>query len=224
MVQEASGGRLVLNGVDYTHFAGNIAANSVGPQVINVPARRKSLKSLFFVGSSQQYAGAQSTMYNLSHGGNFNMNEYHMKIGSMVHPPTPIQAQLSTALLATTGRSEAFSELAKCWGTLGSINGTGILSRTNYATLNCNVASIPQPGAPGAAMNTHRFAPFGIDLESWSRGVNLESGVNTADRSLPISLIVNIGVAAAEAINVDCYVSFDSLYYIDSVGNISVSL
>tara|TARA_R110000787_G_scaffold87545_1_gene186517 strand:+ start:56 stop:1492 length:1437 start_codon:yes stop_codon:yes gene_type:complete len=224
MVQEASGGRLVLNGVDYTHFAGNIAANSVGPQVINVPARRKSLKSLFFVGSSQQYGGAQSTMYNLSHGGNFNMNEYHMKIGSMVHPPTPIQANLSTAVLATTGRSEAFSELAKCWGTLGSINGTGILSRTNYATLNCNVASIPQPGAPGAAMNTHRFAPFGIDLESWSRGVNLESGVNTADRSLPISLIVNIGVAAVEAINVDCYVSFDSLYYIDSVGNISVSL
>ena len=50
MVQELSGGRLVLNGVDYTHFNGNIPANAIGNQVINVPARRKSLKSLFFVG------------------------------------------------------------------------------------------------------------------------------------------------------------------------------
>ena len=126
MVQQASGGRLVLNGVDYTHFNGNIGLNATGPQTINVPARRKSLKSMFFVGASTAYAAAaaQNLVYNLSYGGHFNMLQYHMKIGSVVYPPTPIQADLNVAGGPAANRSEAFSELAKCWGTRGSASGT----------------------------------------------------------------------------------------------------
>ena len=223
MVQQASGGRLVLNGVDYTHFGGAIGAGATGPQTINVPARRKSLKSMFFVGASTTYAGAQRTLYNLSYGGHFNMTQYHMKIGSVVYPPTPIQADLNG--FPAQARSEAFSELAKCWGTLGSNNGTGSLSRINWATLDCDVGNMPLTSAAGAAMATQRFGCFGIDLEAFQRTA-IESGVNTADRSLPISLVIDIGAngAGAEAIQVDCFVAYDSLYYIDSVGNISVSL
>ena len=227
MVQQASGGRLVLNGVDFTHFSGNIGAGATGPQTINVPARRKSLKSMFFVGASTTYAGAaaQQLVYNLSYGGNFNMTQYHMKIGSVVYPPTPIQADLNVAGGPAANRSEAFSELAKCWGTLGSATGTGSLSRINWAVADCDVANMAVTGAAGAPMPSHVFGGFGIDLEAFQRTA-IESGVNTADRSLPISLVVDIGAlgVGAEAINVDCFVSFDSLYYIDSVGNISVSL
>lgn len=49
------------------------------------------------------------------------------------------------------------------------------------------------------------------------------AGVNTSDRSTPITLLLNIGAAAAEAIQVDAYVAYDALYYIDSSGIISVS-
>ena len=227
MVQEMSGGRLVLNGTDYTHFSGNVGANADGNQTINVPARRKSMKSLFFVGASSQFAGAaaQSAAYNLSFGGNMLMTEYQLKIGSVLYPPTPVQANLSTAAGAAANRAEAVTELAKCFGTVGSTVGTGSLSRVNYATTNCNVASMAGTSAAGAAAVTHLFSPFGIDLEAFQRTA-IESGVNTADRSLPISLIVNInrGGVATEAINLDAYVSYDSLYFIDSVGNISVSM
>jgi hypothetical protein len=222
MVQDVSGGRLVLNGVDYTHFAGTIAAGSLGQNVINVPARRKSMKSLFFVGASQSYAGAalQHLVSNLSFGGNFNARSFQMKIGSVMHPSTPIEANLNNP---SNNRAEVFSELAKCWGTLSSVAGVGVLATPNYATTDCDVAGMATDLGPGAAPDSYRFSPFGIDLEAFQRTA-IESGVNTADRSLPISLIVDIAAVQAEAANVDCYVAYDSLYFIDEMGSIRVSM
>lgn len=228
MVQEMSGGKLVLNGTDYTHFNGNIAANAQGNQVINVPARRKSLKSLFFVGASTTYAAAgaggaeHNFVYNLSYGGNFNMIDYQLKIGSVVYPPTPVDCQFQGAA-APFQRAEAISELAKCWGTVSSAHGTGSLSTINAYTTDCLVAGMTVPAAAGAAAPTLKFSPFGLDLEAFQRTA-IESGVNTASASLPISLIINIGAPQAEAINIDAYVSYDSLYYIDETGSIRVSL
>lgn len=231
MVQEMSGGKLVLNGTDYTHFNGNIPAGAVGNQVVNVPARRKSLKSLFFVGASTSYvaagagpAGEHSFCYNMSYGGNFNMTDYQIKIGSVVYPPTPVDCQFQVAGGANAfQRGEAVAELAKCWGTLGSAHGTGSLSTINAYVADCDVANMARAAAAGAATNTLRFSPFGLDLEAFQRTA-IESGINTASSSLPISLILNVGAANAEAINVDCYVSYDSLYFIDETGSIRVSM
>jgi hypothetical protein len=222
MVQDVSGGRLVLNGVDYTHFAGTIPANALGAQVINVPARRKSMKSLFFVGASQTYAGgaAHHLVANLSYGGNFNAKSFQMKIGSVLHPATPIEANLNAA---ANNRAEVFSELSKCWGTLSSVNGVGVLCTANYATTDCDVAGMAVDQGPGAGPDSCRFAPFGIDLEAFQRTA-IESGVNTADRSLPISLIIDIAAVQAEATNIDAYVAYDSLYFIDEMGSIRVSM
>jgi hypothetical protein len=220
MVQEVSGGRLVLNGVDYTHFAGTITAQAQGQNVINVPARRKSMKSLFFVGASQTYGAGQHALANLSFGGNFNAKSFQMKIGSVLHPATPIDANLDNP---AGNRAEVLSELAKCWGTLSSVNGVGVLSAANYATTDCDIAGMAQDVGAGAATQSLRFAPFGIDLEAFQRTA-IESGVNTADRSLPISLIIDIAAPNAEAINVDCFVAYDSLYFIDETGTIKVSM
>jgi len=222
MVQDVSGGRLVLNGVDYTHFAGTVAGAALGSQVINVPARRKSMKSLFFVGASQTYAGgaAHHLVSNLSYGGNFNAKSFQMKIGSVMHPATPIEANLDNP---ANNRAEVFSELAKCWGTLSSVNGVGVLATPNYATTDCDVAGMAVDAGPGAGPQSFRFSPFGIDLEAFQRTA-IESGVNTADRSLPISLIIDIAAVNAEAINVDAYVAYDSLYFIDEMGSIRVSM
>ena len=141
MVQDVSGGRLVLNGVDYTHFAGNIPANSLGQQVINVPARR----------------------------GSFSAKSFQMKIGSVMHPATPIECNFNNDALTAVNRAEAFSELAKCWGTLSSVNGVGVLSTANYSTTTCDVAGMAVDAGPGAGPQSYRFAPFGIDLEAFQR-------------------------------------------------------
>tara|TARA_Y100001937_G_scaffold127752_1_gene201001 strand:+ start:2140 stop:3576 length:1437 start_codon:yes stop_codon:yes gene_type:complete len=228
MVQEMSGGKLVINGTDYTHFNGNIPAGATGNQVVNVPARRKSLKSLFFVGASTTYAAAgaggaeHNFVFNLSYGGNFNMTDYQVKIGSVVYPPTPVDCQFQGGNQAFQ-RGEVLSELSKCWGTLSSAHGTGCLSTINAYVADCDVGNMALDAGPGAATATLRFAPFGLDMEAFQR-VAIESGINTASSSLPISLILNVGAANAEAINVDCYVSYDSLYFIDETGAIRVSM
>lgn len=218
MVQEMSGGHIVLNSTDYTHFNGNITANATGQQAINVPARRKSMKSLLFVGASQ--TGLLVNNYRQSYGGNMNLNSYFAKIGSINHPATPIECNMNAngpGGVDLNGRGEALMELSKCFGTTGSVVGTGMLNRMNYAT----TAGLAVNGRH-AASTPFQFCPFGLDLEAFQRTA-IESGVNTADRSTPITLILDIGVQIAQALNIDCYVSFDSLYYIDSTGIISVS-
>ena len=232
MVQEVSGGKLVLNGVDYTHFSGTTSAGATGNQAINVPARRKSLKSLFFVGQSQQFAagagaGNRSQSFNMSFGGHMTLTNYQIKIGSVVYPPTPVDCQFQGAAAAVAyTRSEALSELSKCFGSVSSAHGTGSLSTINYAVSRGNVAELVQDPGAGVAVPSFQFSPFAMDLESFQRTA-LESGVNTSDRSLPITLLLNIGGPAAganEQFNIDAYVAYDSLYFIDSIGNIRVSM
>ena len=123
-------------------------------------------------------------------------------------------------------RGEALSELAKCFGTVSSAHGVGSLSSMNYAINQGNVATLPQDPGVGGASISYQFAPFAMDLESFQRTA-LESGVNTSDRSLPITLVLNIGGGAAlpnEQFNIDAYVAYDSLYFIDPMGNIRVSM
>lgn len=219
MVQEMSGGHIVINSTDYTHFNGNISANAQGQQAINVPARRKSMKSILFCGASQ--TGLNFTNARNSFAGAMNLLSYHAKIGSINHPATPVECNFDQAVAPggadLNGRGEALMELSKCFGTTGSVVGTGQLNRLNYAT-QVGAAANGRPAA-GSPFN---FCPLGLDLEAFQRTA-IESGVNTADRSTPITLILNIGTATAEAFNIDAYVSFDSLYYIDSSGVISVS-
>ena len=58
-------------------------------------------------------------------------------------------------------------------------------------------------------------------MEAFQR-VAIESGVNTADRSLPISLILNNNNATATTL--DIYVLADALFYINQDGSMSVSV
>ena len=70
-----------------------------------------------------------------------------------------------------------------------------------------------------------RFCPFSLDMESFQR-VSADGGaVNTADRATPITLQLNIGdnPAAQEAINIDAFVCYNSLFFINADGSIRVS-
>ena len=230
MVQANSNGRLVLNGVDFAHAPGQIPSNTVGRTSIPIPVRKKSIKSVLFVAAGTTFAGgagAQENRYNLSYGGNLQISEYQLAFGSRRIPEVPIGFQ-AVGLGATQFKAQYFEELAKCFGDTKSAHGLGIMSRVNNSNSPGGTATMATPSAGGAAMLTHRFSPFGIDCEAFQPdgkgGGALESGIDTASTSTPLSLVLDIGAAQATNIKVDVYVVHDSLYFIDTVGNLRVAL
>ncbi len=227
MVQEQSGGAIMLSGVDYTNFQGNISAGATGQQNINVPARRRSIKSILWTGASKTFVAgggaAQDARFNLSFGGNMNMTEYSVKVGSIQYPSEPVRCDYGLAAGPAGVRGEHVTEIEKVFGSLGTTVGLGSLSSFNFATADCDVANMPVVVAAGNGDDTHRFCPFAIDMESFQRVSAGHDGVNTADRATPISLQLTIGAAAGEAISIDAFVCYDSLFYIDATGSIRVN-
>ena len=230
MVQRESGGRLVLNGVDYTHQTGNIAANTQGRTTLNIPVRKKSIKSVLWVCAGTVFgggAGAQINRYNLSYGGTFNISEYQLSVGSRRVPEVPIGFQ-AFGTGTTDFKAQYFNELAKCFGETGSAHGLGIMSRINNSNQPGTTATMAVPSPGGGAMVSHVFCPFGIDCEAFQPdgkgGGALESGVDTASHSTPLSLNLDIAVGIGQDLVVDMYVVHDSLYFIDEVGNLRVAL
>ena len=66
------------------------------------------------------------------------------------------------------------------------------------------------------------FAPFGIDLESFRH--EIENGIDTSSRALPITLhTTSSGNPTAGCEDVFMYVLYDSLFYINMDGSVSVS-
>ena len=232
MVQQQSGGRLVLNGVDYTHHPGNIAANAQGRISLPLPVRKKSIKSVLFAAAGTTFgggAGARTNLYNLSFGGHLNMVEYQLSVGSRRVPEVPIQ--FNAAILgALNNKAQYFEELAKCFGETKSAHGLGVMTRINNSNTAGATAgmSIPSVAGGAGAMNSLRFCPFGIDCESFQPdgkgGGALESGIDTASSSTPLELVLDIGIGQATPIVVDMYVVADSIYFIDTVGNLRVAL
>ena len=237
-VQGASGGRLTLHGTDYTHYGANTPPNSVGLQSLNIPSRRKSIKSILWAVESQTYGAAplQSTFYNLSYGGHVNCRSFQLRLGNRNHPETPVDCFFSDIGPAFNGqtRAQCAEELAKCFGSASDPHGTGVLSRINYLTQNGQVA-----GGAGAAMAlesagaapvvSHQFGAYGLDIEAFQPdgkgGGALESGWDSATRSLPITLQFDIGPPVIpEGMVWDIYVVYDSIYWIDTEGSMHVSM
>ena len=222
MVQEMSGGVLTLAGHTYRYLSGHAAAAAT-ENVVNIPARVKSMKSLFFY--SKGAAADNVANYDIGAGGPMGITEYQLEIGSVVYPPTPVQCQHRGGLaVGLTGgqRAEQLMELAKAWGNVGSTKGLGALTSLTYGNtletepVGAAVAAYPSSGGQ------YSFCPYGLDLEAFQR-VAIESGVNTADRSLPISLITgHNGAQAAQTL--DAFVLADALFYINSDGSMSVSV
>lgn len=232
MVQQESGGRLVLNGVDYTHHPGNIAANAQGRVSLPIPVRKKSIKSVLFAGAGTAFAGgagAKTNLFSLSYGGHMNVTEYQLSVGSRRVPEIPIQ--FNAAILgALNNKAQYFEELAKCFGETKSAHGLGIMSRVNNSNTPGVSAGMAVPSVAGGAgaMSTLRFCPFGIDCEAFQPdgkgGGALESGIDTASSSTPLELNLDISIGQGAPIVVDIFVVHDSLYFIDMVGNLRVAL
>jgi len=247
-MQDMSGGQLTISTTDIEHSQGPLANNLQGEQIIRVPIRKRSVKSLLFQINSEDVTNLAApnnirNIYNLSFGGNASMTSYQLKVGAVVYPPTPVGCWGDPARAAVAGvsdpgneRGECAMELAKALGTLGFTNPTGRLSGITYGVNNQTVLGVAAgPLADGDNGDGAAFVctqssektsvcPFGLDLDSFQQTA-IEAGVDSETLALETNLILQLGGAGsgAEDKNVHTYLVFDRHYYFNADGSITTS-
>jgi len=208
MVMEGSGGVLQLTGTTFRTFQSNFAAGAATTYNMSIPARMKSIKSIFFTHTrndrryASDYYGIGGCLAN-------GVSEYQFRVGSVVYPAQAVKA-------SETNPSEAYQELRKAFGSLGSLTHGGVLLNANtyYSDADIDHAQ---------AGELHRFTPYGLDFESFPK-TTLENGINSADRSLPITLEIKRAGGVNADMDVDCFVMCDAVWYVNLDGSVSVSV
>ena len=204
-VMEGSGGVLQLAGQTYRHFVGEMP-NNVGPHTITLPARVKSVKSIFgtFIDTTQMGNILNYDTSVFQHAG---LDTYRFEIGSVRYPQTDVQA----------GTAQNEVELQKAWGRLGDY-----AHQQAYTNKHTQNGEEERDGSTYGKALLSAYA-IGYDFEAFQR-VALEAGINTADRSLPINFIATRSGATTNATRCDFFILVDAIYYINLDGTVSVSI
>jgi|TARA_R100000388_G_scaffold56508_1_gene41754 hypothetical protein len=209
MVMEAQGGVLQLAGQTFRHYQQTVAANAnEQTATLNIPARVKSLKSCF-VRMVKQSAQTDNDKYYAQVGDKVKTSSFQFKIGATNYPQSAVNC--GSAGAASAG-AEAFVELKKALGKLGDYSHSTSITQANFGISNTDLAQ---------AASQQTFT-IGYDFEAFQKSA-LESGVNTADRSLPMSLELTLDNDNA-ATRVDAFVLADAIFYVSMDGSVSVSV
>ena len=207
-VMEESGGVLQLAGQTYRHYSA-VIPNGGGEQTISLPARVKSIKSIFGTFVNQAHRNSNAS-YNTSVFHNANITSFRFEIGSVRYPQTDIS-------MAVGKKAEVMSELHKAFGKLGDYSHS---SSVRPACLECK-ESARDTSVAGCGLAGFML---GYDFEAFQK-VALESGINTADRSLPLNFVYNKSASSGTVKHhADFYVLSDAIYYINLDGTCSVSV
>tara|TARA_Y100000592_G_scaffold67222_1_gene104526 strand:- start:1089 stop:2531 length:1443 start_codon:yes stop_codon:yes gene_type:complete len=238
-MQMDMGGQLAISGQDYEYFSAALPNGSSGQVQLDCPARKRSLKSMFWCAQSNDFANTagpivQSAAYNLSFCGNANIESYQLAVGPLLYPPgQPVQCWGQSNGAGAVGnefrRGECALELAKAVGTLGMANPTGNLTCTSYGADDVGLAS-GENGVGGAthvptAGTKYGFSPFGVSLDGFSRDV-AESGVDTQTLAQQTRLQLNWAGnnnSGAEDMIVHMWLLFDQHYYFNMDGSVTYS-
>ena len=219
---EGSGGTLQLAAQTFRHFSASVNSGASGRQELSVPNRVKSVKSIFFkqTDTGMRSGVAENRGFPASCGITNGITSYQFRIGSVLYPS---QAVAVSDLASGNNKAESLYELRKAFGNLNFIDGTGsLLNGQTYAKCDV-VGSVGMPILNDLTSNKHfQFAPMGLDFEAFPRTA-LESGVNTADFSLPTNLILEGGTFTNDT-TIDVYVLADALFYVNLDGSVSVSV
>ena len=237
-VQQELGGELVISGQDWEYSADVLpAARPTGEHILRMPARKRSINSLFWVAQSNDLAntagplGDISSVYNLSYSGEPNIESWNIKVGSVLYPTEPVQGFGRTTLNdANAGlrRGENCMELAKAFGTLGFTAPTGFMSGIMYGTDmaaggGCGNGDNGTAGATVCPRTSDKICvcPHGLSLQSFAREAR-ESGVDTQTLSQDtyLQLTVAANANSGEAKNVHMWVVYDQHYYFMANGDI----
>ena len=210
-LQAQSGGSLMLGGSTFRHFTHAMAAGAVGSsESINITARVRSLENLLWVGNLTANLN-DDTVYTLSTGTNMGLSDgtatgsYNVFIGAERYPSNKVSVN------AISNKGEAYQELRKCFGALGSINHGGLLNPSTYLA---NVDGNISEDTPG-------YAPLGISFRSFRH--ELEDGIDTSSRALPIRLDLQ-GTHADGATTLDIYAQATILFYVNMDGSVTSSV
>ena len=217
-VMDSTGGVLQLAGQTYRHYTGQIPVG-VGPHTLTLPARVKSVKSIFGTFHDSTTYGALAGGYSQSVFQNANLSSFRFEIGSVRYPQNDINCFVNGVLDATvnTASPEHITELQKAFGKLGDYQ-----HQVAFNTKNQRNVQTSKTGLTNSLSVIDAYI-LGFDFEAFQR-VALEAGINTADRSLPINFICSKSAATANPTRADFYVLTDAIYYISLDGTVSVSV
>ena len=205
MVQQQSGGVLQIAGQSWRGF--RATQSNTQNQALNCPARVRSIKSFFW-----KYGHTpDSQHYTLSAAPHNFLTSYQLSIGATRFPPT------ANACHPATNKVAPYTELQKAFGKIGSNLHPDRLNSQNYLNSDGTTANFGR----GSIVP---FGCYGIDLESFRH--EIENGIDTSSRALPITL--HTGASAVPNANGNCFdcfmwILYDSLFYINMDGSVSVS-
>jgi len=216
MVMEGSGGVLQLTGSTFRHYSGQSSVAGADA-IINLPARVKSIQSVFFTQTPAADL-ASSAVYGVSNSVSNGLDSFQFRVGSVVYPPTAIQ--LTRAGDNYINKGEAYQELRKAFGTCGDYTEGGVMLASSGNQGFLPPATIVACSGQGVQPC---MSPLGLDFQSFPKTA-LESGVNTADRSLNMSLELKRTGGVNAACVIDAWIMADAIFYVNLDGSVSVSV
>eukprot|EP01045_Picozoa_sp_COSAG04_P027920 COSAG04_NODE_4202_length_2237_cov_1.754443_2_plen_209_part_00 len=203
-----------------------------------VTARVKSLKGML-VRPQASCLNNSGSRFCISTGQSVGIEEAQFRIGSVLYPQSAIK-------FSETNKGELFNEIRKCFGTIGSYaHGSSLNSKTfrymdkrDTSSTGAGVLNQAGSGSP------HQNWLLAYDFETFAKSAT-ESGINVADRALPVSLELKRGALAnasnravvgalreagdnqldpVQTIRYDCFAMCDCIIYIDLMGKITTRI
>ena len=226
---QATGGVLSLSSTTYKY--NNITGSSkmsdgTTSESLNVSCRVKSLKGMI-VRPQASCLNNSATRFCIGTGQSVGINAAQFRIGSVLYPQSAIK-------FTEQNKGEVFNEIRKCFGTIGSYaHGTSlntstfkVMNRADTATVNVGSGTLRQ------------CFTLAYDFETFAKSAT-ESGINVADRALPVSLEItretlaggadarradNGGADPNQSIRYDVFAMCDCIIYIDLMGKITTRI
>ena len=137
-------------------------------------------------------------------------------VGAVRYPSNQI------AFDTVNNKGQAYQELRKCFGALGSINHGGFLNAGSYLSSIDGSLLDRDPAAGGGSGRLPTYAPLGISFKSWRH--ELEDGLDTSSRALPIRLALQLAGATAADYTIDIYAHATVLFYFNMDGSVTASV
>ena len=211
---QATGGVLSLASTTYKHYLVNQSKANIGSATHNVSTQVKSLKGLIVRPQNNALTG-DIDRFAISTGQSMCINEIQFKVGSVLYPQEAIKFSAENA-------GEMYNEIRKCFGTIGSYNHGTMLNKTTF-TPTVDAAASRTPGAGEA----RQLFVAAYDFETFAKSAT-ESGLNTSDRSLPVSFTVKTAAVGGGVndlvVRYDVFAMADCILYINLAGKLSTRI
>ena len=215
----ATGGVLSMSSTTYRYYQHTKGAGAGTSHTANISCRVKSLKGLI-VRPQVQAINNLSSSYCISTGQAMGITELQFRVGSVLYPQSKIK-------FSNTNKGEMFQEIRKCFGTIGSYSHGTALNDLTFDQSASNAHDV----AAGTAGSTAAGQPqsswmAAYDFETFAKSAT-ESGINVADRALPITMELTLdnGANTAQlATRFDIFAMCDCIVYIDMMGRITTRI